>query len=194
MIYNLFSVPIYNYQLNFDNKKIEKYCYDLKEKDKGRVISNEGGWQSTNLEGYIPELNELMIEILGRANSFANDMGLKTPLKLVNGWVNINGYKDYNVEHNHPGALLSSLYYVKTNDKSGDITFKNPATDVMSENLKDNTINEWTEYTSCRKYLYPANGMLYIFPGYLNHYVKPNLSNDDRISIALNFVKDNGQY
>jgi len=193
MLFTLFSIPIYNYQLNFDNKKIEKYCYDLKEKDKGRVISNEGGWQSNNLEGYIPELNELFIEILGRTNSFAKDIGLKTPLKLINGWVNINGYKDYNIDHNHPGALLSAVYYVKTNDKSGDISFRNPASDVMSENLIEGvTINEFNEYTSCRKFLSPSNGMLYIFPSYLTHSVKPNLSNDERISIALNFVKDNG--
>ena len=192
MIFNLFSIPIYNCQLNFDNKKIEKYCYDLKEKDKGRVISNEGGWQSNSLDGYIPDLNELLIEILGRTNSFAKDIGLKTPMKLINGWVNINGYKDYNVEHNHPNSLLSAVYYVKTNDKSGDLAFKNPASDVMAENLMDATVNEYTEYTSSRKYLSPSNGMLYIFPAYLNHHVYPNLSNADRISIAVNFIKDNG--
>mgnify|MGYP001498385313 CR=1 FL=1 len=121
MIFNLFSIPVYNCQLNFDNKKIEKYCYDLKEKDKGRVISNEGGWQSNSLDGYIPDLNELLIEILGRTNSFAKDIGLKTPMKLINGWVNINRYKDYNVEHSHPGCTMSGVFYVSTPKDCGDL-------------------------------------------------------------------------
>jgi uncharacterized protein (TIGR02466 family) len=190
MIYDLFSVPFYSCRLNLDNSIIEKYCYEVKKKDKGRVISNEGGWQSNLLEGYMPELNDLFKEMVIKTNEFANDIGLVTPLKLSAGWININGFKDSNIVHNHPNCLLSTIYYVKTNNKSGQIEFQNPVMDLMAENVSNETVKEYTNYVSGRKIFSPDNERLFIFPGYLNHYVRPNLSKEDRISIACNFVRD----
>ena len=53
----LFSSFLYYKFLDTDIEKIRKYCYDLRDKDNGRNISNIGGWQSNLLSGEIPELN-----------------------------------------------------------------------------------------------------------------------------------------
>ena len=48
MIEEVFKVPIYKQKLKLDLKTIETFCTDLSLKDKGKTISNAGGWQSNN--------------------------------------------------------------------------------------------------------------------------------------------------
>ena len=46
MIHNIFQVPVYQNELKIDNQSLSEYCIQLSHKDKGRTISNIGGWQS----------------------------------------------------------------------------------------------------------------------------------------------------
>ena len=50
MLQNLFTTPIYNTNLNVDNKLLENLAYKEKEKDKnGRKVSNNG-YQTKDLD------------------------------------------------------------------------------------------------------------------------------------------------
>ena len=50
-IQDIFKTPVYSTHLKaIDNKALAKQCIDFSRKDKGRVLSNVGGYQSNNLQ------------------------------------------------------------------------------------------------------------------------------------------------
>ena len=122
----LFKVPLFANLLDLDTTSIEKYCLDYRDKDEGRQVSNVGGYQSNDVS-IIP----LAKEINKHLNVFSEAYGIGNELVIGNMWININGFKDYNKPHSHPNSLFSGVYYVKTPDKCGNITFENPSYDVM---------------------------------------------------------------
>ena len=190
-IVDLFKSPVYFTSLNLDNEKISKYCYQIKKKDNtGRVVSNRGGYQSNDLEGSHPPLNNLFLEIEKHLNLFKIKLDVKDDynIKISNIWINISKSSNDNLAHNHPDSFLSGVYYVKTNDKSGNIWFSNPHKNVcydwrpflFNNNAQEHTIANtlWTMKSTV--------GKLILFPGWLEHSVDCNKSNQDRISISFN--------
>lgn len=101
--------------------------------------------------------------------------------------------------HFHPYARLIAVYYLQVTENSGDILLIDPRGGTFWPDLKTET----GEYRLARTYhrVKPKPGMLLIFPNYLNHMVETNLSDDTRLSIAmeiydfpdvwLNFRKNN---
>jgi len=184
----LFGVPIQINKLNIDNNDLIKYCYKIKESTQSRFVSNEGGWQSDDLNLQDTELQPFIEELKNNIISYINQCGFKKDLKykLVNMWININGYKDYNRPHIHPGCLFSGVYYLKTPENCGDIVFKHSANSLQYDWKKDllkevmsNNCNDW--------FLPVQKGKMFIFPSWLYHYVMPNLNEkEDRISLAFN--------
>ena len=77
--------------------------------------------------------------------------------------------------HNHDKAYVSAVVYVKIPEGSGDIMF------FPQFNQYDNAA-----YASKFK---PEEGIYYIFPGFLNHAVTRNMSEEKRISLSFNFKK-----
>lgn len=112
---------------------------------------------------------------------------------VIQGWSNINRFGDYHDYHNHPRSYLSGNYYVrmpksreKLNSRSdlrpGCITFYDPRYSTnMNGIAKDPYIDP--EYT-----LLPEPGMLLMWPGFINHFVHPNLSKEQRVSVSFNIV------
>ena len=92
MIEEVFKVPIYKQKLKLDLKTIETFCTDLSLKDKGKTISNAGGWQSNNLNlnKKIPNLKELLVDITKHGDIFVNNLKLKDKIKIYSFWININ--------------------------------------------------------------------------------------------------------
>jgi uncharacterized protein (TIGR02466 family) len=191
--FDLFSVPVHVQSTQLDNETMAKYCLNLMNQSSGRIISNQGGWQSEDLQGIHYPLNELFKSISKAVNVFASQLYLPEQ-KIDNIWININGYKDFNMEHRHPNSHLSGVYYIQTHKDCGDITFSNPYTDIIEaywwpyiadKNKNDPRINlSWQM---------PAEtGKLYVFPSWLPHRVLPNLDKEKkRISISWNtHVKD----
>ena len=189
-IQELFKTPIYKVKLNLDNKIMKDYCFDLHKKDKGRNISNQGGWQSNDLMGKHEPLMKMIQEITNHSNIFANNIELKTPVKIDNCWININGYRDFNREHNHPYSILSGVYYLNTPKNCGNIFFKHPCNDYFNYDWNNKSIVNKNEYTSPEWWLPSEQGNLYIFPSWLTHYVQPNLNKKEkRISFSFNITK-----
>ena len=114
MIHNIFEIPIYGTKLSLDNSAIRSHCLSLTKIDKGRVLTNSGGWQSNNLPKNEKVLMPFYRDITYHANEFLKRLEFNGVYELQNVWVNINGYKDYNIAHKHNGAHLSGVYYVRT--------------------------------------------------------------------------------
>ena len=78
--------------------------------------------------------------------------------------------------HNHTNVYVSAVVYVKVPQGSGSLVFR----------PKLNQYNN-SAY-SCK--FEPEKGVYYMFPGYLDHFVTRNKSDEFRISLSLNFKKD----
>jgi hypothetical protein len=79
-------------------------------------------------------------------------------------WFNVNTYSEYTNWHAHPRWAKVAVLYVSV--PGGDIEFRQGGA-------------YWTET--------PQQGDLLVFPGELEHRVRPNTSKQVRISIAFNF-------
>jgi len=199
-LYNLFTVPIWNTELEtIDNKSIVEHCQKVKEIDKGRDISNIGGWQSNILEGSHEPLYELHKKINEAVSYFATDINIQQPIGLTNMWMNINGYKDYNRVHCHPGCEFSGVYYAQVTENTGEIIFRHPAMPMFEydwnktkvrwfEDADGNKGRFYNQYNACIWSFKPIPGQLLIFPSWLEHYTSPNLEKDlERVTIAFNY-------
>jgi len=189
-IQELFKIPIYKTELKLDNKKIKSFCLNLQKQSKGVVKSNVGGWQSKHLSDEDKPILGLTKEILNHSAKFAKELKFKKlHLNLGNMWVNVNSYKDFNIQHNHPGALLSGVYYVYTPKNCGNIRFYHPAYDLLCFDWDDDIFDEFSNYSASNWWLPAKVGKLYLFPSWLNHLVEPNLNKKEkRLSISFNLT------
>jgi len=132
-------------------------------------------------------LNATIIEYL-------QHLGIDYPVNwTITGWANVNRFGDYHDPHNHPWSYLSGTYYVKmptsretlksrSDVRPGQITFYDPRQGVNMLSIKNDAYVD-PEYT-----VLPEPGLLLLWPGFVNHFVHPNLSKETRISISFNIV------
>ena len=173
--------------LRIDNARIEKFCYALKEKGGGRRVSNAGGWQSDNVDTATPELQELFRAVTDKLNELHRYFNLKNSMRQVleDAWININKRGDFNYAHAHPGVFFSCVYYVKGGPNKGEIAFNTPI-EAHAYTIPDALVTSHNAFTAHDLFIPPVTGELLIFPSWLKHDVRPNETDEDRISIALN--------
>ena len=191
-VYDLFPVPIFHYKIkNFKeiNQELLNYILELQKKDKiGNNRSNRGGWHSPNFDlvnegppiNFINEFKDFLKNII--TNEFGWEY-LPNKQRIVAMWAIINKKNSYNVMHNHQNCYLSSAYYVKKPQNSGDITFFDP-TEAKTYRFPEKERN--TNYSTQTVTIKPEEGDLLIFPSYLYHAVEINSSNEDRVVISFN--------
>ncbi len=179
-----FPSVIWSGMLNgVDNEKIETFAYDRKNLDKGVQISNYIGWQSNSIkQGDNEEFDVLVNAITEQVNFCAAQAEMPT-LHIQNIWININTPGAYNTLHNHAGAVLSGVYYIKSDPSQGNIMFeRNDGAEYFLPPM------EKPNYFTSTATTYKAmTGAIYVFPGWLKHSVQPNLTKDDRLSISFNY-------
>lgn len=201
-LYNLFSVPIWNTELDtIDNEEIVKHCQKIKkEQSQGRNISNVGGWQSDILMGpHHQPIYEFHKKLNNAVSQFCTDINIQQPIKTQGIWMNINGYKDYNKIHSHSWCQISGVYYAQVTENTGDIHFRHPAVQAMNcdwdktkvrwyEDSDGNTGRFFNQYNSAVWNYKPVVGQLLLFPSWLEHYTSPNLEKDiERVSLSFNY-------
>jgi len=184
----IFTVPVSHKDLNLNTTELVSFAYDLKTKDAGRVLSNTGGWQSNNVDLTDLTLQPLCIEILKFAKDYCDLVNFKKNLQilLTNGWFNINGYKDYNITHDHPGCVISGVYYLQSNKDSGGITFYNPS-NIIDWSWPDHIKEKYSTINSNTYNHSSIINRLILFPSWLKHSVQPNMDKQmERISFSFN--------
>jgi uncharacterized protein (TIGR02466 family) len=172
--------------LTIDAIDIQKFCYELNNKDSGKQISNIGGWQSNNIK--LSEcLPKLYYEIKERLDELYFYFEFKDDLsvKIDNSWVNINKKHNFNAPHDHSYGLFSGVYYVKAEQYMGDIVFMNPCSS-QGICIDSHIIKTSNPFNSNISRLTPKTGMLILFPTWVKHYTEPNQTEEDRISISFN--------
>ena len=189
MLMQFFPVPVAIEELSLDLPTMKDYAYKLKEKNVSAYKSNRGGWQSKPLIGEHPPLLDLRNAIKKHGENYRKILGYKNPIIIKNMWVNINGYKDCNMEHIHPNSIVSGVFYIKVGgEKFGDglLEFSHPSQYVMSGDWEPDLF-EPNQFNNLQLNLKPTANQLVFFPNWLVHAVSQNLSKeDDRISISFN--------
>jgi len=93
-------------------------------------------------------------------------------------WFNINYKYNYNILHNHGPFKWSGNYYIKTPENCGNLFLRDPRQGVVFSSLYGNPDKE----------IKVNEGMLIIFPSYVEHYVGQNYSDEKRIGISFDLV------
>ena len=183
----IFTTPIYRAGLNINTNLLRDYCFDYQNNKETRNRSNKGGWQSDNLpsdEGIIAYLKHT---ISAHLNIYSKKLEIR-PLKVVEMWININNYKDYNTKHMHPRSIVSGVFYVKAPTNPGNLTLVNPSADLMDSCLNPETdLKNKNTTNSAQAVIEPRQNLLVMFPSWINHMVDPNMNETEkRISISFN--------
>ena len=156
--------------------------YSYKHETVGK--SNQGGYQSPDQfyleESFAPYLNNISEHMISTIEEYVRDdlSSLHVDdLRLSNMWFNFNYENCYNVQHTHPGCVLSGVIWVQTPEDQ-PITFS--CYDEFSRASYENRTNESFS---------PKEGQLLLFPAHLPHRVDINRSKNTRISISFNIVR-----
>lgn len=177
----IFGVPIWGVILNEEKSYLQNYIDTIlqcRQSEPSSKKSNFGGYQThedlfqnlifKNLVSYIEQISNQII---------SNQTSVNFSVEIKELWGNINTYRDFNAAHTHSG-ILSGVFYLQVPKNSGRLILTDPA--VRSEG-KFITNSDYP--------IYPEPAACILFPSWLEHYVEPNLSNDERISLSFNIDK-----
>ena len=185
----IFPTCIHSLEIdNFDTHRDQliKESYQGRDEDPiGRKLSNRGGWQSDQvniLQCKSETLKKIIIDSLSRFLPMSENVSM-----VIEGWKNINFPGSFNVKHNHPRCNLSGVLWIKAPKDSGNIVFTSPQFfDKFQELYSYNDEFKLKSNAYMTYYFVPKEGRILIFPSSLEHEVKENKSNEDRISFSFN--------
>ena len=195
-IYNAFPNPIFCCRTNILNnvqQNLVNECIAWRKSSDGLKISNSSGWHSekTLFERKEPSMKTLCNLFVNATNQALLRIVPSFPIDkynlLAEGWVNIGSKLAFNFPHNHPGFNFSGVYYVKVSKEREDsvlLQFLDPRGSIKSFSQG---VSELHKPFNDKYTIKPEDKALIIFPSWLQHWVTPNLEEEDRISIAFNF-------
>ena len=95
---------------------------------------------------------------------------------------------DFNAMHTHPDAVLSGCIYLKVDSpEQGVIQFLDAREGSPTAHWRCYTkLNDSTPLTEQAVTVSPREGDILFFPGWLRHWVTPNLTDQERVSVAFN--------
>lgn len=145
----------------------------------GRTVRS--GWNSRDMS----ILEQPVLAPLRRAVSLAcasalAEMGRGGQFELQS-WINLHDRGGFNFLHLHEGSLLSGSFYLKVPAGSGALVFRDPRPGAIHGCIKGAVPNGHGDVR-----LTPSDGLLVLFPCWLEHYVEPHGSDEARICIAFN--------
>lgn len=192
---SLFSTPLFVDYLDIDNVPLIDFCYTYQQQNPKR--KENSGYQSFNLDLNNKAIKALVEKINLRISEIKKDYFSFKPevtLSATNSWFNINypqgGCLGPAVPHLHPHRLLSCVYYLSAEATAGDLILLSPYGSIEYA-IPNQTKSQTHDFNSSRWHVSPEPGKLVIFPGWISHYVEPNSSNKDRISMVFNYSFDN---
>ena len=171
------------------NHHLEKNILQWQKEDpKGVSKTNVNGWHSQTDMNRKEEYNPLTKELFNiQYEIFKKEFLTQKPV-LGNMWANINYKGGFNRPHLHPNSLFSGVYWVKTPENSGNLMLyePRPGAQCTMPNRKEGKLPPelWREV-----HYQPKAGTVVMFPAWLWHEVRPNQSNDIRISVSFNFLQ-----
>ena len=104
-------------------------------------------------------------------------------VEITGCWANVSRRGYPHRQHFHPNNYLSGAYYVKTAPGADSISFHDPRPQA---GLIVPPARDQDRANPDRVSLDVREGMLVVFPAWLQHSVDPNMSDETRVSVAFN--------
>lgn len=179
-----FPTPVWHTKLNFNSYKLLDLFEEISML-KGKSLSNKGGYQSQDFfRDEFECTKEFSLAVEDEVRICARDMGIQPPL-INNLWFNYNtSDHDTNTIHNHPGSILSGVYYLEADDTSGPLCIHRDFDEEMY--LGYCLTTEVSHLNACTAKYAPEKDKLIIFPSNILHSVSANRATGKRISISFN--------
>jgi uncharacterized protein (TIGR02466 family) len=150
----------------------------------GRTVRQ--GWNSEDMEVLArPEFAALQFAVRAACGTALAEMGKGSTPFALQSWINMHDRGGFNFLHMHEGSLLSGSFYVRVPPGSGQFVFRDPRPGVILGSVKGGVPNGHADI-----HLTPSDGLLVLFPCWMEHYVEPHDSDEPRITIAFNAVDD----
>lgn len=194
MIHNLFSVPIYKFNIaeiiDIDDLRknlllefndISSNNFDL-EKNGGKSTYNYNA--KLHNKEYMTLLNE---EIYNHVKMYWKILDIDQGLVPVidECWSNIHYATSYTESHSHSLMPIVATFYVQAAEDCGELVFINP----MEYSITHLPYSVPIEH-KIESRIKVKTGDLILFPGYVRHKTGYNLSGQDRIVLSYNFRAD----
>jgi len=184
-----FGVPLFTKKLagfsKYQQPLIDCILEEMSRSPGGINRSNRSGWHSEkNVHHWKNASTRWLVNQIAdfAKDCFADSLGngQEQCVTLKTSWANVNGPGAWNSPHGHFSATWSGVVFIAAegaNDKttrSGYLELLNPVQlGPLSNPASSVTIQ-------------PQDGLMVLFPGYVLHWVHPNRTQHNRISIAFN--------
>jgi len=162
------------------NEDMEGWVSGQMSKKKTVIKSNRGGWQSE-----LQKSNDTFNPLVQKINEVCKNINLGVKETLITQlWVNVNKRGDWNAIHQHGDvAYLSGTYYVKVPKDSGKLVFRDPRPGAICNNFTSQRFDKG-EFRRVNI----TDGLLMLWPSYLDHFVEPSQTDEERISISFDVM------
>ena len=198
-VYSLFPTPLYTYktegreytniqteiQAVVDKLYLENRWGQNKHWNANtHYLSNKGNFAQSILKD--EQMRVATSCIMHHCLNFMRMMNVKPLYKpaMETSWLTLTKPGQYAHIHDHGTSHVSGVYWFKTNGEDGDIVFRNAL-----KSLKCNPIGSSYAHENA---FAPEQGRLSMWPGYLDHSVNENTTNEDRISLSFNILLETG--
>lgn len=186
------STPVFikvNENTRWMNESLKMSILHKESKEKeGLKRSNYGGWHSDDdLINWIADMDRIdLIRIITETESvFKTLLNQQATKYIMKAWANVNRNGDYNTIHSHPNFQISGVYYVSDGEpdesveSNGYLELLDPRTAATHCKIKGMDFGNFYG-------IKPQNGMIVLFPSFVEHWVHPFQGKSERISIAFN--------
>lgn len=136
-----------------------------------------------------PGLEKLKNDLQEHVENYVREvMKVDYEVYITNSWKNLTMPGHQHIVHNHSNSIISGVLYVKSSYIQPTISFSR----MTNPYLLGFQAKEYTPFNALEWTIPVEDNNIIIFPSTVYHYVKPNESDKDRLSIAFNtFVRGN---
>jgi uncharacterized protein (TIGR02466 family) len=185
----VYSKPIYGKVLDFDTEKLVSSLHEVDFQTINQPGLDLSKALTTGISSNLNILDEpkfayLKMILKKEFDSFAKDqMKYKNDFEITTSWLTVSKKNEQSPFHNHNNCMYSGVFYLQTDENSGDIVFEN-----FDHGRFFLEVEEHNMLNSLRWSITPVNGMFLIFPSEVYHKIAKNKSNKTRYSLAVNFI------
>ncbi len=207
-IQHLFAAPLYQFMWNdcpLMNLELRRLILEKRDELPSERMSNSGGWQSPKtlhtwkapcFQTLVTMVETAVLTILGE--SIGQDALSSIEQWHIAAWANVNECGDYNMIHNHSGGVFSGVYYVDVGTpdaqrpNSGVLSFRSPTLAQLAiDNLR--APEPLRKLFKSNFAIAPKNGLMLVFPSWLEHQVHPYHGHGPRISVSWDVIFPPGE-
>ena len=197
MIINLFSLPVYKVNIldQIDTSTLEEKLQfefsrssaNISDLEKNGGVSTYNTNCNLHLEEYSKTISNIVLQH-ARLYWKILDVDPRLEPRIDQCWSNIHYNNSVTIEHSHSLYPIVATLYVSAEENSGNLVLINPMEYGLTHIPYGVPIENKTETA-----IKVSTGDLVLFPGWVRHKTKENLSNRSRVVMSFNINYD-GKY